>query len=331
MSDTGFIIQQINESDCQLLVPLMKDCFGMEVSNDYFKWKYFDNTAGNCVGFIAIERKTNKAISFYGAIPQKFADNGKEITVYQACDTMTHTLYRKKGLYPILARECYEYLKDQNNFFLIGIGGTEQSFPVLKHFGWRTIFNFRVYFKPNILCKLSLFRKYSADSFVTENSMSALEELLSDQTTASESDSYRMKSPRSLSHYKWRISNPNYNYKIVSYRNKGALQGFVVYYVHNNKITLFDFIFSNAVSRRALIYFLSKLVTKNGYKGIVAFCKEQGVHSQQLKRSLFISNPFNKGPLSGKSPFLIYSDEDTMEKYANPDKWSVTAYDYDAL
>lgn len=326
MSETGFFIQQLDHSNYSLLIPLMKDCFGMDVSDDYFKWKYFDNPAGPCVGFIAIERKTNKGISFYGAMPQKYVVDGKETILYQACDTMTHTQYRKKGLYPILARECYAYLKKQDNFFLIGIGGSAQSFPVLKHFGWRIIFHFRSYFKPRIFCKFYFLKKYATDRFVAEDSLDPLKDLITDRVPSS-----AIRSPRNLAHYKWRISNPNFHYKIVSYREKNIINGFIVFYVQNNKILLFDFKFADQASQKALSWHLARVVVKGNYKGIVSFCQEGGPQSRQLKKSFFVSNPFKKGPLSEKPPFLIYADETIMTKYADPEKWRITAYDYDAM
>ncbi len=326
MSDTGFLIQQLDHSNYSLLVPLMKDCFGMEVSNDYFKWKYFDNPAGRCVGFIAVEGKTNKGISFYGAMPQTYRIDDRETIIYQACDTMTDTQYRKKGLYPILARECYEYLKKQNLFFMIGIGGTVQSFPVLKHFGWRVIFHFRSYFKPNIFCNFYFFKKYATDRFVEEDSLDPLKDLITDQAPSS-----AILSPRNLAHYKWRISNPNFHYRIVSCKEKNSKRGFIVFYVQNNKIVLFDFKFTNRTAQKMLLWYLSGIVVKNNYKGIVSFCQENGIQSRQLKKSFFISNPFKKGPLPEKPPFLIYADETTMAKYADPGKWCITAYDYDAI
>lgn len=325
MPDAGYNIQQLDDVNYPLLVPLMKDCFGMDVSTDYFKWKYLDNPAGRCIGFMAIERKTNTAAAFYGAIPQKYMVNGKETTIYQACDTMTHTKHRKKSLFPILAQECYRYLQDHHNFFMIGIGGTAQSFPVLKHFGWKTLFNFRIYFKLNFLCKLYFLKKYSPEKFVSESSLDPLEKLIADQPPSPE-----IKSPRNLVHYKWRVRNPNYNYKIVSYRENNSVGGFVVYYIQNNKIFLFDFIFTGAIARRALSWYLSKEVVENNYKGIISFCQEGGFQSRELKKSGFVSNPFKKGPLSERSPFLIYADETTMTKFSDPGKWSVTAYDYDA-
>jgi hypothetical protein len=170
------------------------------------------------------------------------------------------------------------------------------------------------------------FKKYPSNSFVAESSIDLIKELITEQPRLS-----KIKSPRSPQHYKWRISNPNYNYKIVSYKKADAKKGFVVYFVQNNKILLFDFVFKDTDSKKALLWYLSKEVVKNKYKGIVSFCQEDSFESQQLKKSFFISNPFKKGPLSDKPPFLIYSDEEIMEKFSSPDKWALTAYDYDAL
>jgi hypothetical protein len=259
-------------------------------------------------------------------MPQKYMVDGRETIIYQACDTMTHTQYRKKGLYPILARECYEYLKKQNNFFMIGIGGSALSFPVLKHFGWRVIFHFRTYFKPKFFCHFYFFKKYADNCFTEEHSSDPLKDLITEQVSSS-----AIMSPRNPAHYKWRISNPNFQYKIVSWRKKNITCGFIVFYVQNNKIVLFDFKFADRAAQKALSWYLSRVVVKNNYKGIVSFCQEAGFQSRLLKKSFFVSNPFKKGPLSEKPPFLIYADETTMKKYADPEKWRITAYDYDAM
>lgn len=325
MSDAGYIIQQLDISNYPLLVPLMKDCFNMDVNAGYFKWKYFDNPAGLCIGFLAIEKETNNGVAFYGAMPQKYLVEGKEVTIYQACDTMTHTKHRKKSLFPVLAQECYRLLKDQNNSFMISIGGSAVTFPVLKYLGWKPIFNFKIYFKPAFLCRLYFLRKYSPENFVLESSPDSVEKLIIDQRSSS-----KIRSPRNLVHYRWRISNPNYNYQIVSCRTKTAISGFIVFYVQNNKIFLFDFIFTNANARRALLWYLSKIVVKNNYKGIIAFCQQNELQSRQLIRSWFVSNPFKKGPLSERPPFLINGEELMMTKFSSADKWSITAYDYDA-
>ena len=47
-------IKRIGAADFPMLIPLMKDCFGMDVNIDYFHWKYIDNPAGHFIGFVAI-------------------------------------------------------------------------------------------------------------------------------------------------------------------------------------------------------------------------------------------------------------------------------------
>jgi hypothetical protein len=298
----------------------------MDVTSDYFKWKYFDNPAGPCIGFLAIEEDTHQAVAFFGAIPQKYLLDGLEIKAYQGCDLMTHTQHRKKSFFPVLAKECFDYLKDHQNFFLIAIGGSAQSLPVLKYFGWRILFNFRNYFKPAIFCKFHLLKKYPAENFTEENSVDSLEGFFKGQSVTA-----KISSARNLAHYRWRLSNPVNDYKIVTYKEKNTIKGFVVYFIQKDKILLFDFVFKNTIAQKALIWYLSRIVSRNNYKGIVSFCQEDSFQSRQLKKSFFVSNPFKKGPLSETPPFLIYSEEETMEKYSDPGKWSVTAYDYDAL
>lgn len=321
-----YTIQQLDIKNYALLVPLMKNCFNMTVHENYFKWKYFDNPLGNCIGYLAIETNTNEAVSFYGAIPQSFLIDGKQQTIYQACDTMTHTQHRKKSFYTILAKECYEKLKSLNNFFLIGIGGTNESFPVLQHFGWKQVFLCVNYFKPSIFCLFQYLQKYDNNNFVKDDTLENIEHLFLNKNKPSE-----IQSIKTLQQYKWRISNPNYQYKIVSYKTNDIIIGYIIYHVNNNKIFLFDFLFENKLAKKSLLWYLAKLVVQNKYKGIVTLCQQNGHQSYQLKKNLFITNPFNKGPLAYKPPFLLFSDEQTMAKYSIAKKWQVSAYDYDAI
>ena len=325
MPDSGYFIHQLDISNYSSLVPLMKDCFGMEVDEGYFKWKYFENPAGHCVGFLAIERKTNTTVAFYGAIPQKYLVDSKEIIIYQACDTMTHTQHRKKSLFPVLAQECYRYLQDQNNFRMISIGGTALTFSVLKLLGWKPVFNFRTYFKPIYFCWFYFLKRYSADSFVAEPEFDAVERVLLSQPQAA-----KIRSPKDPMHYKWRVNNPRYTYQIVAYSNRNTIKGFVVYYILNNKVFLFDLIGADASAEKALLWYLSKIVVTNKYRGILAFCQENGNQSFRLKRKLFLTNPFNRGPLSVRSPLFVNGYDSEITKFLNPDIWDLSAYDYDA-
>lgn len=315
--------EKIGPDKFELLVPLMKDCFGMEVNIGYFQWKYISNPAGSFIGFIAVHNETGEVGAYYGVIPQQFIINGKPQTIYQSCDTMTHSGHRRKGLFQKLATECFDYLRASKKLFIIGFGGG-QSTPGFLKFGWKHIFDIRYYFKPSLFCRLS---KFTATGNVERTTdFKLLEELAS--TSVSKAAVY---SARSATHLKWRSSNPLYQYHVILYKQQQQAEGYLIYYTSGDKIILFDFVFNSNSAARALTAFIGKEVIKNRCRGIVSFCKENGSHARNLKANGFIANPFKKGPLWEKTPFIIYAEEEVMQQFSAADKWEVSAYDHDAM
>jgi hypothetical protein len=139
-----YTIKKVEAADFNLLIPLMQNCFGMNVDIDYFRWKYIDNPAGQFLGFIAVDSK-GEVGAYYGVIPELYAIHGEEKKIYQSCDTMTHSAHRRKGLFQMLAKHCYNYLAERNELFVIGFGGG-QSTPGFLKFGWKHIFDIHYYF-----------------------------------------------------------------------------------------------------------------------------------------------------------------------------------------
>ena len=97
MSDYKF--EKLDSTRFDVLIPLMQDCFGMETSVDYFKWKFMENPAGHFVGFIATHEETGEVAAYYGVIPEDYLIKGEHRKIYQSCDTMTHSRHRRKGLF----------------------------------------------------------------------------------------------------------------------------------------------------------------------------------------------------------------------------------------
>ena len=109
----NYNIRKLANNEFYLLIPLMKDCFGMDVNIEYFEWKFVKNPAGFVEGYIAVSDEGEIA-AYYGVIPEIYIINGKPTTIYQSCDTMTHSKHRRKGLFQKLALHCYECLKNEN-------------------------------------------------------------------------------------------------------------------------------------------------------------------------------------------------------------------------
>ncbi|HRD56651.1 MAG TPA: GNAT family N-acetyltransferase [Ferruginibacter sp.] len=319
-------IKQIGAEDFSVLIPLMKDCFGMEVNIDYFHWKYIDNPAGSFLGFIAIHNTTEEVGAYYGVIPQKLFIEGIERTIFQSCDTMTHSAHRRKGLFKMLALACYEHLRSTNQLFIIGYGGADSTPGFLK-FGWKHVFNFRYSFVPNLLCKLKGWPGlYKPEHFSNTPSEIMLNTVLKNIPTLK-----TIHSARTSEHILWRTKNNNYTYEFVFYKNTEQCDSYAIYYIHNNNLILFDFFFATPKSKKAILWQLSRQVSSKKLKGIIAYCQENGSKEKELRKSLFLYNPFKKGPLSERTPFIFYSDEETIQKYNLPAQWSMTSYDHDAL
>lgn len=321
MSD--YKIEKLDSSRFDVLIPLMNDCFGMNANIDYFKWKFIDNPAGHFVGFIARDGKTNEVAAYYGAIPEDYVIDGEKRKIYQSCDTMTHSRHRRKGLFQKLAVGCYEHLRDNDELFIIGFGG-EQSTPGLLKFGWKRAFDFHYLFIPKILCRSVFPSKYKESDFQTGVAVAHFEHLIEKNNSA------RVYSLRDADNFAWRHANPLIKYEVSTFKRDEKIEGYLSFYVRNDKIFVFDFAFSTETSRKALIENLKKRTVAANLSGIVAFCQENGLASRELKRAGFLSNPFGRGPGSQKTPFMFYADDETMREFAAGDCWSVKSFDHDS-
>src|SRR6185295_2076359 len=159
-----YLIRKLESDEFDLLIPLMKDCFGMDVDTGYFRWKFLENPAGSFIGFIAVEPDTQEVAAYYGVIPEAFMISGEKKKIYQSCDTMTHSRHRRKGLFQKLAIHCYDFLRENNELFVIGFSGA-QSTPGFLKFGWKAPFYFANLFVPRILCYSAKLRTFPPSAY----------------------------------------------------------------------------------------------------------------------------------------------------------------------
>lgn len=318
----NYSVKKVEQKDFGLLIPLMKDCFGINVNLNYFKWKFIDNPAGFVEGYVAVSDEGEYA-AYYGVIPELYMLNGRQITIYQSCDTMTHSRHRRKGLFQQLALHCYEALRKEDKLFVIGFGGPTSTPGFLK-FGWTHIFNMRYYFIPNIV---PLLTKKTYEEIKPIKDPALIEHLL-----IKSNNNVSLHSLKNMQTFKWRISNPTFDYKLVGIQNQGQdFSSYVCFYNSSGKIILFDFYFSNIADGKKLIYELKKEMRSKKTKGIMAFVQEKSLFSETLKNLGFISNPLPQGPLSEKVPFIFYSTNENMAQFNDKNKWLVNAFDHDAL
>jgi hypothetical protein len=316
-----YSIFKLSENEFEILIPLMKDCFGMNVNINYFEWKFKNNPAGFVEGYY-VRHQSGEIAAYYGVIPEYYYVNGEKKIIYQSCDTMTHSNHRRKGLFQQLAIHCYKHLKDSQKLFVIGFGGG-QSTPGFIKFGWQEIFKMRYYFYPRLLNFKQHLRYDEIDEI-------KIYEIIEHITKLSNSNSL-IYSDKSAKIYKWRVSNPLHEYKTIAIKgSSNTYESYLTYYEEIDKIILFDFYVSNKVLGRNLFNFLkSKLTSK--HKGIISFVQEKSISSNMLKSYGFLSNPFSRGPLNERVPFIFYASEDQMNLFRDEKKWQINSFEHDAI
>ena len=318
MSD--YTIHKLKNTEFSLLVPLMKNCFGMNVNINFFEWKFKHNPSGFVEGYYA-KAGDGEVAAYYGAIPETYIIEGEKRIIYQSCDTMTHSNHRRKGLFQKLAVHCYEELKNENKLFLIGFGGG-QSTPGFLKFGWKKVFDTKYYFYPRIF---NLFTSGKFKNISRISDYSTIEHLTIQSNKRSLIHSYK-----SAKIYSWRVSNPLQEYQTFAVKDdQGAYNSYVTYYVEADKIVLFDFYIQNIKLGDQLLNYLKSLLTRK-HKGIVSLMQENSEFSKKIRKYNFISNPFKKGPLSEKTPFIFYANEGDLVKYNNKLSWEINSFDHDS-
>ena len=315
-------IKKLEKIDFHLLMPLVKDCFGTDSNATYFEWKFLDNPAGECIGFIAIS-ESDEVAAYYGVIPSNYVIDGQCKTIYQSCDTMTHSRHRRKGLFQKLAIHCYAYLREIDEMFVIGFSG-RQSTPGFLKFGWKQVFLVVHYFYPRVFSYLNFSKPDHGIHDVSNYQLIESSILRSNQDALIHSE-------KTLDAFKWRLSNPLHSYKVLAIKCELRYSSYLVYYVEDDRIILFDFWFEFPVDGVRLMNQLKGQLRGSDLKGIISFCQANSTFSMQLRKLGFVCNPFVFGPLSDKAPFILYSLPDNMTKFANPRNWLINSFDHDAL
>ena len=319
-----YSINKLDPENFQVLLPLMKDCFGMDVNIDYFKWKFLENPAGPFIGFTAVCNKTDEVVAYFGFIPESYKMDGIDKIIFQAHDLMTHSNHRRKGLFKKVNDACLNYIEENHELFVFAFGGAHSTPGFLK-WGWKNPVMFHYLFYPKLFCHFSSWKKLKKDCFLEIDDLMQLEHLIGHNNNG------KIHSNRSIEHAAWRYRNPLNSYRVIAYKNDGVIQGYVCYYLQNNKIYLFDHVFTNESSKNALLFYLKKQVVTQKLKGIVLFCKNGGKVNSMFRKSGFINNPFNFGPLNTKTPIIFNAKSPDLQKYASAEDWTIDSYDHDSL
>jgi GNAT superfamily N-acetyltransferase len=326
-------LEKLENENLGGLIETYKECFGIDVDEDYFKWKYYKNPCGEAVCFIALDGR--KVGAFYGVIPEIYEINGKKIKVYQSMDTMTHPNYQRRGLFTKLANLTYQHILDnEGKLILTGIPGGNSYPGFVKKLGWKDIHQFSFVFLHKTIFKLK--KLLAKREKINIKSVSSLTE----DTTLYLQNRPKSEKPirpfLSAEFFEWRVfKNPNKkkyrDYKVLEiYDTNNQIIGICVYILDDKNRCYLEFLeFNKSEDYINSISPLMEYLFATHHTDFVYSWDPQDVFLRTgFKKAGFIKNPFNKGPFSYKVPIIIRSEP---AQYENLDWYDIENFNIQPL
>jgi N-acetylglutamate synthase-like GNAT family acetyltransferase len=106
-------------------------------TEDYVKWEYADNPAGNIVGFNAFE--DDKLVAHYVTQPAIANVWGKQMKGLLSLNTATHPNHRGKKLFTTLANMTYKYAAEKGFKFVFGVANENSTPGFLYKLGFQYV------------------------------------------------------------------------------------------------------------------------------------------------------------------------------------------------
>lgn len=323
---TDITIKQITRQELPLLLPLMEHCFNMKVEEEYFKWKFLNNPSGEFVGFGAF--KAGELLGFNGIIPERYIVNGREQIIFQLGDVMTHASIRRMGMFEKLANACYNQIRENHPLVVIGFGGEISTYGLLK-MGWKKVKIFNYFFKHRIHCRWTALLNQPDKNYIVKPA-GDLQEIveLHDSYTYRNEPIHQVFSKEYLS---WKISNPRRKYHTLVCYHNGQAVGYIIYYLEDGKVFIFDFVVSNQKVSKALLKKAYKFCFENQCSGVISVAAAGSLMAKRLKKAGFLHNPFSKGPLHVRVPFMVLVDNKQDTNFLRPENWLIEPSGHDSL
>lgn len=284
---------------------LMQVCFNLNIEPNYFEWKYFKNPAGNLIAYEAVHN--NKTIAFYGVIPEWYNINGKNYTVYQSMDTMTHPDYQKKGLFTKLAKYTYDEIQRlDNGYYLIGFPGGESYYGFEKKLFWKTVYKASYIFTNKILFKtLNIIKKKHTVSFIElKYNDERIKDYFKKENNNNKNFIFKTITPEIID---WKIlKNPIRKYTVVGIFEETNIVGILIYQLDAEKTCQITWL--NFLQQQNYLKYCSLLINylfnTTNKRYIYSWTPTDPILLKAYKKSGLIKNPFKKGPFTQTFPLI---------------------------
>lgn len=320
------IERPMEKKDIPQLAEMFYLCFNKKVDADYFKWKFYDNPAGEVIGTVSCDGDI--VAGFYGIIPEQYIINGKEIIIYQAIDGMVHPDYQGLRIFAKLSKINSEsVIKKNGDSYFLGYPG-DQSFPVfINKIGWANPIGIKFQFTNKLLYKIrNIFSKTEKYKIIEFNH---IDEKFDDFFNSKEKSNFPpIQKKIDKDFLNWRCFSPyTKEFKGVYFENENGIVGYVIYKIVDGNRCFLHFIdvLNNDCFNPILNAFCNYIFEKKKVSFIFCFEATNSVLKSALRKNGFIFNPLNKGLFSYRPPLILHANQKMIfgVNYFDAQNWDI--------
>lgn len=321
-----YIYRTLTFDDLNSIEELYLNSFNCPLKENFFKWKYFKNPFGNTI--LAGAFYENKLVGSGAMILEELIIKGRVVKVYKCTDLMTHSDHQKKGI----SKEVNKLLIEEVNKTKAPLSYTLCSKISTKSFlknNWLYVNEITNYFKPFLVLKLS--NLFKVEKYKNILLLNGFDENMNNYQFCQNIDKITLN--KSLDYLKWKMSNPNFDYNILSsFDDKNKINGYLIFSISKNKlINIIDYESFDKEVLKTLFSKLERLAIKNKYRGILFMTLKGSDNEKFIKKKGYITNPFNKGPLINLLDLNVRYDDKSFEFINNVEEWNLNALNYDDI
>jgi Acetyltransferase (GNAT) domain len=277
-------VRQTTELDEIGIRNLFKICFGKELSQSEWCWKYKDSYLGSS-SFLAED--DGRIVAHYGGIKTRFYSRGTFFDAYQGCDVMTHPDYRarffsRRGIVIRVAEAFY----DANPMdFIFGFPSERHGKLMALQLRWET---YRII---HVLKKdCSKLRRHRNLLLKIETDWDSLAPHEIDRMWAESRNFYELSIEKDSRYIRWRYrNNPRQKYEIVSFRGllRRDLKALLIFKIENDNLFILDFFVSRDMNPGKAITLIEDIAVIKGARSISVWVNPREGIYEDFKRALY--------------------------------------------
>lgn len=261
----------INLEMKQKIFDLFRQCYGQDLDEQVWEWRFQNNPAGP--GEIELVWSRDVLAGHYAVTCVRTRIEDQEWLTGLSGTTMTHPDYRGRGLFPLLARRTYEQMAANNKGIVWGFPNAMSHRGFIKELRWKDIYEV-----PTLRLSLSDRLRLPKPSNVAlcrefDNRF--------DQIWNRAKNRYKVTTLRDKQYLQWRyMDNPAEDYRTLIYTHHEDIMAYVIFKRYQDDLQIVDLLAVD--DTEPLLHLVSQ---------VVEFAREES--AQAISLWLNVTDPFH--------------------------------------